>query len=93
MSSNLYRVDIEDKKQIIKANQDIKKDTKICLVIENNYAIPKLTFSGKILKHSSESNCYLKYTKFNTYYLTSERDIENGEVLTIDITKAPWYIR
>ena len=93
MSSNLYKVDIENKKQVIKANKKIEKDTKICLVIENNYLIPKLTFSGKILKHSDDSNCYLKYDKFNTYYLFSSKDIDENDILSVDITKAPWYIR
>lgn len=87
-----YRVDIENKKQILKANKDIVEDTIIGLVIKNNYFIPNLTFIGKVIKHSDIPNCSLKYAEFNTYYLVSNKNIEKDDILSIDINKAPWYI-
>jgi len=88
----MYKVHIEDKKQVIRANRDIKKNESITLLISSNYMVPKLTFVGKIIKHVPEPNCGFKHVKLNTYYLVSKCDIKNGDVLTININEGPWYL-
>ena len=88
----MYKVFIEDKKQVIRANRDIKNGETITLLISSNYMLPKLTFVGKIIKHTSEPNCGFKYVKLNTYYLISKQDIKNGDILTININEGPWYL-
>ena len=88
----MYKVHIEDKKQIIRANRDITAGETITLLIKSEYLVPKLTFIGKLIKHSTEPNCGFKHVKLNTYYLVSTSDIKDSDILTINIKDGPWYL-
>lgn len=88
----MYKVHIENKKQVIRADKDIKEGEVISLLIENKYMLPRLTFVGKIISHSDDSNCGFKYTQLNTYHLISTKDIKKGDVLSINIQDGPWYL-
>ena len=89
----MYKVHIENKKQVVRSIQSIKQGEVISVVIENGIVLPKLTFLGKLLTHSDESNCELVWKKYNTYYLVSKQNIEENDILTINVNDGPWYLK
>jgi len=88
----MYKVHIENKNQVIRANEDIPKDTDICLVVDSNYLMPFLTFVGKVIQHSNEPNCVFSYIGYNKYNLKASDDIEEGDILSVDINSGPWFL-
>lgn len=88
----MYKVHIENKKQVIRANEDIKEGDDIGIIIDSNYLVPYLTFMGKVITHSDTPNCIFSYIGYNKYNLQAKQDINKNDILDIDVKTGPWFL-